>query len=328
MAEPRLTSQATLSAGVVQLMVSGNAALARGTGADAAQARAAFEQAIARDERYAPAHAGLAQALVQLAATGAERAGSVLPSAIVHSDRAIELDPTLALAWQSLAQAEVQWTRDWPRAEMHYRRAMSLAPGSPAPILLLAELLAATGRGEAARIEIRPVIEAGTESAPGQEALGRVHRFTGQEVEASRHFDRAATLDPARASALAWRAVTLAEGGQHDEALSVARDLQGQPGAAWAVGYVHARAGRRAEALQVFEAMARQSSSTYVPALHFAYVSMALGERDGALEWIETAAREHSPGIEMLAVDPILTPLGREARFAAALQTLKLDGAR
>ena len=95
--------------------------------------RSAFEQAIQRDERYAPAHAGLAQALVQLAAGGAERAEQVLPLAVTHADRAIELDPAQALGWQALAQAEVQWTRDWPRAEMHYRRAVALAPRTEAP---------------------------------------------------------------------------------------------------------------------------------------------------------------------------------------------------
>lgn len=328
LAQPRLTSQATLSAGVVHLMVTGNAALARGTGVAAQQARAAFDEAVKRDERYAPAHAGFAQALVQLAASGTERAESVLPSAIAHCDRAIELDPTLALAWQSLAQAEVQWTRDWPRAEMHYRRAISLAPGSPAPVLLLAKLLAATGRGDQAIAEVEPVLEASAASAHTEEALGRVYRFTGRGVEAGQSFDRAATLDPARPSALAWRVVTLAEDGKHDEALTVARGLEGDAGSQWAVGYAHALAGRRAEALEVFAAMSRVAGSGFVPAIQFAYLSAALGESTQALDWIETAVREHSPGIEMLAVEPILRPLGRDPRFAAARGALKLDAAR
>lgn len=327
--EPKLTSQATLSAGVVQLMVTGNAANARGAADQWRQARAAFEQAIQRDERYAPAHAGLAQALVQLAAAGAERPDSVLPAAITHADRAIELDPTQALAWQALAQAEVQWTRDWPRAEMHYRRAIQLAPGTEAPVLLLAELLAATGRAEEALAESEAVLGASTDSARAHEALGRILRFTGHGHDAAPHFDTAADLDPTRSTAVAWRVATLAERGSADEALAVA-SRSGADAAAppWAVGYAHALAGRRREAQEVFNAMARRASQTYVPAIQFAYLSAALGERTQALEWMETAVREHSPWIEMLAVDPIMAPLRGQPRFAAAVTALKLDAPR
>jgi tetratricopeptide (TPR) repeat protein len=175
---PRLTSQATLSAGVVQLMVTGNAAVARGGADDLRRARSAFEQAIERDERYAPAHAGLAQALVQLAAGGAERAEQVLPLAVTHADRAIELDPAEALGWQALAQAEVQWTRDWPRAEMHYRRAVALAPKTEAPARLLAELLVATRRGEEAVAQGLSALELNPTSPALQEAIGLSEEYT------------------------------------------------------------------------------------------------------------------------------------------------------
>jgi tetratricopeptide (TPR) repeat protein len=325
--EPRLTSQTTMSAGVVQLMVTGNAANARGSADHWRRARAAFEQAIQRDERYAPAHAGLAQALVQLAAAGAERAESMLPTAITHADRAIELDPTLALAWQSLAQAEVQWTRDWPRAELHYRRAIQLAPGSEPPVLLLAELLAATGRADEAVAQTQAGLKSSTDSAKAHEALGRILRFTGHSAEAGPHFDTAAELDPERSTAVAWQVVTLAERGRNDEARTAVRGSTADAvSPSWAVGYADALAGRRREAVDVFNAMARQASGSYVPAIQFAYLSAALGERAQALDWIEAAVREHSPWIEMLAVDPILAPLRGDRRFAAALTALKLDG--
>jgi serine/threonine-protein kinase len=326
-AEPRLTSQATLSAGVVQLMVTGNAANARGNADDWRQARAAFEQAVQRDERYAPAHAGLAQALVQLAAGGAERPESVLPAAITHADRAIELDPTLALAWQALAQAEVQWTRDWPRAEMHYRRAIQLAPAVEMPVLLLAELLAATGRAEEALRESETVLES-SDSARAHEALGRILRFTGHGAEAAPHFGTAADLDPARSTAVAWRVASQAERGRADEVLGLSGGPSDSGVPSWAVGYAHALAGRRGQAQEVFNALARQAGQAYVPAIQFAYLSAALGERTQALDWIEAAVREHSPWIEMLAVDPILAPLRGQPRFAAALAALKLDDRR
>ena len=88
-----------MSSAVVQAMVAGNAAVSRGTPADLAEARTAFEQAIKLDERYAPAHAGLTLALVRIADAGTERPGAVLPKAIEHGDLAVELDPASALGW-------------------------------------------------------------------------------------------------------------------------------------------------------------------------------------------------------------------------------------
>lgn len=327
--QPRLTSQATLSAGVVQLMVTGNAAVARGGADDLRRARSAFEQAIERDERYAPAHAGLAQALVQLAAGGAERAEQVLPLAVTHADRAIELDPAEALGWQALAQAEVQWTRDWPRAEMHYRRAVALAPRTEAPARLLAELLVATRRGEEAVAQGLSALELNPTSPALQEAIGLIYRFAGRGAEALPFFGKALELDPQGSTTVVWQAVTLADLGRLDEAMAAALRVPADAGTpTWVVGYVHALAGRRREAADVFNGLAVRATRQYVPAVQFAYLSAALGERGQALDWIETGVREHSPWMHMLAVDPSLGRLRGEPRFKAALTAMKLDGER
>jgi hypothetical protein len=87
-------------------------------------------------------------------------------------------------------------------------------------------------------------------------------------------------------------------------------------------------AGRRSEAVEVLNAMSRQAGQAYVPAIQFAYLSAALGERTRTLDWIETALREHSPWVEMLAVDPILAPWRDQPRFKAAVAALKLDAGR
>jgi tetratricopeptide (TPR) repeat protein len=324
--EPRLTSQATLSANVVQLMVSGNGALGRGTTDGARQARQAYEQAVLLDERYAPAQAALAQALVQLGASGAEKPDSVLPSAITHADRAIELDPTLALGWQALAQAEVQWKRDWQRAEMHYRRAMALAPQSPAAPLLLARLLVATGRSDEAVAASQAALKLGPQSSDLQVSAGIVHRFAGRMADALPYFEQALVLDPHQPAAISWRAATLAELGRLDEALDVAlgAPVVGGSPASWAAGYVQALRGQGGAAEELFNALAVDASKRYVPALQFVYLSCALDRRPQALEWLETAVREHSPGVDMIAVDPILRPLRHDPRFAAALKAMNL----
>jgi serine/threonine-protein kinase len=328
--EPPLTSQTTLSAGVVQLMVSGNAALARGRRDDARQARTAFEQAMLRDERYAPAHAGLAAALVDLAAAGWDPPDELLPLAVTHADRAIELDPSLARAWQALAQAEVQLKRDWPRAEMHYRRAISLAPEASGAASGLAELLLATGRRDDALAESLSALRLDAKSADRQAAAGVVHRFAGRLADALSYFERALSLNPRHHAAVTWRAVTLADLGRLDEALSALprEDDQTAGQAGWVVGYVQALKGNRGAAEDVFNALGTRATAEYVPSVQFAYLACALGERDQALAWIESSVRQHSPWIQMIAVDPIFRSLRGEPRFKAAVTAMQLDAAR
>ena len=327
--EPRLTSQATMSANVVQLMVAGNGAMALGTADGLRRARDAFTAAAGLDERYAPAHAALADALAQLAAYGAEHPEKVLPPAISHADRSIELDPSLPLAWRALAQAEAQWSRDWPRAEMHYERAMTLAADSGAPASMRAQLLLATGRSDEALTAVQAVLKSNPGSADVQASIGLVYRFAGRPTEALACFDRALALNPKHGHAGVWRAVALADLGRLDEAVAA---TQGATEASdprfWVAGYLQALSGRRAVAEEAFKALAIEAKRQYVPAIRFAYLSLALGQREQALQWIETSVRERSPGADLIAVDPTFRSLRDEPRFRAAVTAMKLDAAR
>lgn len=331
--EPTLGAQATLSSAVVQAMVAGNSAITRGTPSDLAAARASFEQAVALDERYAPAHAGLTEALVQLADARANRPSALLPKAIEHGDVAVELNPAGARGWHALARAEIMWTRDWSRAEAHLRRAIALDPGYSAAAYHLAELLAALGRHREAREDLpkamASVFSQGPRAPTEWYSDGKVLYLAGEYPEAHHHFAVALSEGGTETQVRPWLVRSSIALGMSDEALANARKAAAAAGGtSWALGYVHAKAGRRREAEEVLAAMGTQSTRTYVPAIEFAYVRAALGQREEALSATETAVREHSPGSELLLVDPIFADLLPEPRFRAALAALKLGNER
>jgi tetratricopeptide (TPR) repeat protein len=326
-AEPRLGGQTTGSAAVVQAMVSGNAALSRGSAFDLGQARAAFERALAIDERYAPAHAGMARALARQAESGTERPGAVLPRAVEHGDRAVELDPGGALGWSALARAEVLWTRDWVRAEAHYRRALAADGAAEEATAGLLELLAAMGRTDEAVALGRRALEPDARSAVVSKALGVALHMAGQHAEAVTAFDKAVAVAGAAAqpSVQLWRGRALASLGQLDAAMEAAT-LAAEAGAGptWLSGYVHALAGRRPDAEAVLTAIGARATRAYVPALPFGLVHAALGQSDMALSFLDKAVEERSPGSEFLEVDPLLASLRTEPRFPAILARLKV----
>jgi tetratricopeptide (TPR) repeat protein len=326
--EPRLGAQATLSSAVVQAMVAGNSALARGTPADLVEARASFEQAVKLDERYAPAHASLAHALVLLADRAQERPGAVLPTAIAHGDIAVDRDPAGALGWASLARAEALWMRDWPRAEMHYRRAIALDATLDRASAWLAELLVATGREQEAVATLDRALASAPRSPVLLRTAGIVRYFAGEPGPAVELFEQARAAGAAALELGPWLARARAATGDLHGAMAAAEGSEtgGEP--SWAIGYVHAVAGRRREAEKALATLSGQSARRYQPSLELAYLHAALDDREPALRLIDTSVREHAAGVEWLRVDPLFAGLRREPAFEAALTALKLGERR
>jgi DNA-binding winged helix-turn-helix (wHTH) protein/tetratricopeptide (TPR) repeat protein len=328
--EPAVAPQVTVNTSVVQLMVTGNDAAAKHSVTELQRARAAYEQAVKADPRYAPAYGALASTLAELAALAAEPPKSLLPVADAYARRAIELDPNHPLGWSALAQAHVQWTRNWVGAEAGFRRALDLAPDTQSAASLLARLLAARHRPTEAVEQSLKALQLDRESSMLQTSAGIVHQLAGRSAEALPFFERALTLDPADATAAIWRSSTLAQMGRFEEASMAARQaresMHGAP--IWVEGYVHALAGRVADARAVLQSLRAHAQRQYVPAAELAFLHLALGEQDAALTWLEEGIEERSRGMDLLAVDPTVNPLRGHPRFRAILAALQLPEAR
>jgi tetratricopeptide (TPR) repeat protein len=238
---------------------------------------------------------------------------------------AVDLDPAGARGWAALARAEARWMSDWPRAEMHYRRAIALDPGADRPAAGLGELLAALGRRAEAAKEIERGLAANPRSGTLLLSAGIVYLCGGEHDRARQHLVDAAAQGVPPAVTAPWLVRVHAASGATTDALAAGR-IAGDT--SWAAAYAHAAAGRRDEAEQVLTAMGQRATRGYVPALEFAYVKAALGHTDEALTFVETSVSEHSPWVELIAVDPALAPLRKEPRFAAAVARLKLGEGR
>ena len=107
-----------------------------------------FEEAIAKDPRYALAHAGLSDAYNQLCNPILEIVpqGEIIPRSKAAATKALELDDTLAEAHISLGRIKFYFDWDWVGAEKSFRRAIELNPNYAYAHYVYALLLSALGR--------------------------------------------------------------------------------------------------------------------------------------------------------------------------------------
>src|SRR5262249_10647810 len=145
------------------------------------EAVSAFQRAIASDEHYAPAYAGLADCYSLLAFYGVERPLPLLKNALKTSQQALELDSTLGEAYTSRALARTLLNFDWEGAENDYKRAIELDPNYlQAHTWYALLLLTPLGRQAEARGQMAYTIARDPDSLLTTTGIALIERYAGR----------------------------------------------------------------------------------------------------------------------------------------------------
>ena len=279
-----------------------------------------FEAAIANDPNYALAYAGLSECYIGLSVFGAMPPKDAFPKAHAMALKALQIDDHIAESHVALAHFKNQSERDWSGAEKEYQRAIELNPGYADAYRLYAILLIEARREDEAFAKIERALEIDPTSVIYHATLGFLYYFARRHDQAIEQLQKTIDMEPTHWMAHYWLAQVYAQKGMHNEALSEgqkARDLSGDTGSLWVLGYVHAVAGRRAEAQQQINELLKLSQQRYVASLDIAQIYAGLGDKDQAFAWLEKADDERSRGMDFLNINPIFDALRSEPRFAA-----------
>lgn len=288
-----------------------------------------YNKALAIDESYALAYAGLAETYRRMI-FGAELVPSdVFEPARIAIGRALTLQPALAEAHAGLAWVRFWFDFDWPAAERGFRQAIDFSPNVAEAWLGLGLLLSSTGRGDEGLRHVRTA----RELDPMSQILNTLEAVLlfdlGAQQEAELRLQRALEIDPDFWVAHLTRAGFLWAAQQREQAVEAARrsevlaDGSTQPAAVLATFL--ARLGRRDEAAQVLERLVALEKSRYVPPTSVAAVHAALGDLGAALDALERAWHVRDTRLVYLRVDGRWAGLRAEPRFAALLRRMKLD---
>jgi TolB-like protein/tetratricopeptide (TPR) repeat protein len=287
-----------------------------------------FQEAITQDPYNALAHAGLANATAiigQVPNDGISPA-EAKSKATAAARRALELDPRLAEAHAILGNVAMSYDWDLPGAEKELKTALDLNPNYFPAYEWYAHLLMVQGKFDEALAENQHVYEL-------EPATPLYHTVRAEILYHARRFDEAiqeaqSVLQASPDFALAeyWLGCSYREKKMYPQAVATfarAEKLTGDaPFMVMAYAHAQALAGNIAEARKGLRTLAQMKQTRRVPDIYPAAIHIALGEKDQAFQWLDSAYQDKVDRLVYLKVEPMADPLRSDPRFAQLLRKI------
>jgi TolB-like protein/DNA-binding winged helix-turn-helix (wHTH) protein/Tfp pilus assembly protein PilF len=287
-----------------------------------------FQRAIAKDPSYAPAYAGLADALALLGSigSGALPPKQVMPKAKAAALEAVRLDDNLAEGHTSLAYVKLSYDWDLDAAEREFKRAIELNPRYATAHHWYAHYFLAKGQPEQALAEVRRAQVLDPLSFIINVGVGWCLYHARRYDDAIQQYRKALDLNPDFPLTHCTLGMALVQKKLYEEALAEFNKAKALPGShAFAmanIGGTYALSGRRADARQVLTELQQSANQHYVPAIYVAAIYAALGDRNEAIGWTQRGYDERSDYMVYLKTEPWVDSLRTDPRFQHLLQLI------
>jgi tetratricopeptide (TPR) repeat protein len=283
--------------------------------------------AVARDPRFARAHAYLAMSYANMPVTGVGSVDSLSRLAQLSVGRAVALDSTIAEAY--LAESFLQLN------EGHYaagvktlEKAVALDSGNADVRSALAMNLAQIGRVPEALVQARRAVEEDPLSSSALGILAYMLELSGQLGAAINQTREALLVEPQNVMNYRGLGFQHAFNGKADSAVTDFETAFRLDSTAWGARsnlvFGYAAAGRWADAGKQRAIVARENSGNsphWSPML----VSLVYGDYDAAMTALELGVAGNEPrfGVISMPCDPIFNPLKSNRRFSRLMKRLE-----
>jgi len=262
-----------------------------------------LQEALDRDSRFAPAHAGLANVYTLSAIYGVVPPAEAFAQARHHADAALEIDPELADAYVSLGLIHLFADRDWAAAEDNFRRALTLKPNDSAAHHFYVLYLMARGRDKEVGEELPRAAELDPLSPVVNLNLGYLAARNGHAAEAMQCFQKAQALAPDLPIVYLYFSDLYRQQGKADlDFLSFRKALELRfPEIMPAVDAAYTKGGRKAALQTAATALEKLAKTRLLPPEDIAHVYAEMGDRGRTLDFLEESYRRGFPGAVLFA---------------------------
>jgi serine/threonine-protein kinase len=287
-----------------------------------------FEQALARDPKYAMAHAGVADSYAILGFYSALPPTEAFPKAKAAALSALALEPNLAEAHPALAYVAMYYDWDWPAAEREFQLAIRLNPGYATARQWYGNFLVVLGRFQDSLDEFSKAVALDPLSPLKLGALGWSYYFARRYEEAVDQCRRALELEPSYPVAHLWLGLAYEQLARFGEAVAefeeAARITDRSVASLGFLSHGYAVAGRESDARSVFDELIQLRARRHVSAYDLAVIQLGLGDNASASDWLERAYNERAHQMAWIKVDPRLDPIRGTASFDRLLERMRL----
>jgi serine/threonine-protein kinase len=294
------------------------------------RALGSFAEAVARDPRYALAHAAIAECLVWFySGIGIRSAGETIPRAREAAAKALALAPDLPEPHK--VKGLIAMSHDWDRkaAEESFARAIELNPSSADTRVWNAwRLSLLEGSYQEALAELQVAEDLDPLDLKIKTQIGYVYYFLREIDRAETQFRKVLAMDPHFAFAHYALGDVCAQQGRHEEALSHLTESVRLGGSSVnhlaILSYVNGLAGRREEARRLLREIGERGSRGYASPIWSALAHLGLGENELALDWLDRALAERDGSLILVTASPEFDPLRGATRFRTLLERMGL----
>jgi serine/threonine protein kinase/Tfp pilus assembly protein PilF len=311
-----------------RLYLRGNFHLEQGSEAAFRQAIEFYQQTLALEPTYAPAHAAMATAYIELGSWMASLPPSaVREQATTAALQAVEHDPDLAEAHIALARIKHLFDWDWAGADEEFRAGIALNPTATFALVIYANYLMSVSRFEEAAAVCERTVARDPHSPTAFEHLGWAYESLGRDAEALAQYRKAEAITKDYYHILL--AEYLIKHGRHDEAARLAEHFErllgpdGSPTWLSLLSHLYGRARRTQDARRILTQIEARAKVRYTPPHALASAYLGLGEHDRALDLLDQAFEVRDVTLVWLRIRWILDPLRGHPRFEEMVRRMR-----
>ena len=283
-----------------------------------------YEKTIEVNPDFAPAYSILAFAYFGYAVAFSLPSNEMWPKIKRLTLKALEIDEMDANAHGSMGRIKSCYEYDWPEAEIYYKRAIELNPGSIEAYAQYATYLMGVGRGNEAVEKIKHALEFDPFSIFLNGLLSASFYHSRQFDKAIAQSQKALDLDPNNPTTLLFLGVSYGAKGRFDEGITMLQKVRVFPLVSAFLGYLYGKAGKRKDAQRILYELLERSTQGYFSPRLIASVYAGLGDTEKVFELLEIAFEEHDLHNFVIKEEPMFDDVHSDPRWTKLMERMGL----
>lgn len=280
-----------------------------------------FEKAIEIDPDFGPPHAGIANSLTFLGATGQVAPQKAFVRAEEHAKKGIELAPENYLSYVAMGVLNIFFKWNFQQAKTYLEKAIELNPSAAEPYSYMSWYYAIQENVQKQLEYQEKANELNPLSLPLNLSLAQAYMIAKEYDKAIKQYHRILELEPnARAAyeGMAWVEMSKNNFEGAIRLFEKYRSFLKDPLKGWTgMGYAFGASGQKEKALEVLEKLEKRQERDQEAILDVdkAIVYSGIGELDKAFDLLDKALEKRLGGLLFIRINPIWGFVKKHPRY-------------